>query len=68
MGPGAPEPPAAPSGTPEPEDAELEDDEGGRGGLDLGLKPAESRLISGGDRQGCHVTLEMILAYAHTYS
>lgn len=49
-GPGAPEPPAAPPGAPEPEEAELEEDEGGRGGLDLGLKPAESRLISGGER------------------
>lgn len=39
-------PPAAPPGAPEPEEAELEEDEGGRGGLDLGLKPAESRLIS----------------------
>lgn len=47
-GPGATEPPAAPPGAPEPEEAELEDGEGGRGGLDLGLNPAESRLISGG--------------------
>ena len=49
-GPGAPEPPAAPPGAPEPEEAELEEDEGSRGGLDLCLKPAESRLISGGER------------------
>lgn len=47
---GVPEPPAAPPGAPEPEEAELEEDEWGRGGLDLGLKPAESRLISGGNR------------------
>lgn len=48
--PGAPGPPAAPPGAPEPEEAELEEEEGGRGGLNLGLKPPESKLISGGDR------------------
>ena len=42
------DPPAAPPGAPELEEAELEEEEGGRGGLDLDLKPAESKLISRG--------------------
>lgn len=42
------EPPAAPPGAPELEEAELEEEEGGKGGLDLVLKPAESKLISRG--------------------
>lgn len=48
-GPGVP--PAAPPGAPEAEEAELEDDEWGGRGRDLGLNP-ESMLISGGqDRE-----------------
>lgn len=50
-GPAALDPPAAPPGAPEPEEAELEEDERGRGGLDLGLNPADSRLISGGETE-----------------
>lgn len=44
-GPGAPEPPAAPEGAPEEEEAELEEEEWEGGSLALGLKAAWSRLI-----------------------